>query len=196
MRSLRSQIVAIPSKMLPLDWVSARSPYTTGKRSIINQRGNVNYVKKMLFPLEMLPGVSPVVCLTAYLILFGVPHITVLLLPLVFLPFLLFIMGLTWALASPGVYLRDISQFIGVATMALMFLSPIFYAASALPEEYRRLLLLNPLTPVTEQVRDVLFWGKVPDMTIWFAYLLGSVLVAFSGFVWFQKTRKGFGDVL
>ena len=168
---------------------------------------NVNYVKKVVFPLEILPWValgsalfhaliSLGVWLIAYLILFGVPHITVLLFPLVILPLLLLIMGLTWALASLGVYLRDVSQFIGILTTVLMFLSPVFYPASALPEAYRHLLLLNPLTPVIEQARDVLFWGKVPDMTILSIYLLMTAFIAWLGFAWFQKTRKGFADVL
>ena len=168
---------------------------------------NVNYVKKVVFPLEILPWValgsamfhaliSLGVWLIAYLILFGFPHVTVLLLPLVILPLLLFIMGLTWGLASLGVYLRDVSQFIGIVTTVLMFLSPIFYPASALPEQYRDLLLLNPLTPAIEQAREVLFWGKAPDMTILSVYLLGAALVAWLGFAWFQKTRKGFADVL
>lgn len=168
---------------------------------------NVNYVKKVVFPLEILPWValgsamfhaliSLGVWLIAYLILFGFPHITVLLLPLVILPLLLFIIGVTWGLASLGVYLRDVSQFIGIITTVLMFLSPIFYPASALPEKYRHLLLLNPLTPAIEQAREVLFWGKVPNMTILSVYLLGAALVAWLGFAWFQKTRKGFADVL
>ena len=105
-------------------------------------------------------------------------------------------MGLTWGLASLGVFLRDVSQFIGIFTTVLMFLSPIFYPASALPELYRHLLLLNPLTPVIEQARDVLFGGKVPDMTIVSVYLLAAALVAWLGFAWFQKTRNGFADVL
>ena len=141
-------------------------------------------------------SISLGVWLIAYLILFGLPHVTVLLLPLVILSLLLFIIGLTCGLASLGVYFRDVSQFIGLFTTVLMFLSPIFYPASALPEEYRHLLLLNPLTPVIEQARDVLFWGKAPDMTILSAYLLGGALMAWLGFAWFQKTRKGFADVL
>jgi lipopolysaccharide transport system permease protein len=168
---------------------------------------NANYVKKVVFPLEILPWVvlgsamfhaliSIGVWLTAYLIFFGLPHITVLLLPLVILPLLLFIMGLTWALASLGVYLRDVSQFVALLTTVLMFLSPIFYPASALPEGFRHLILLNPLAPAIGQARDVLFWGKGPDLTILTIYLLGSVLVAWIGFAWFQKTRKGFADVL
>lgn len=168
---------------------------------------NVNYVKKVVFPLEVLPVValgsamfhaliSLGVWLIAYLILFGTPHITILLLPLVLLPLLLFIMGLSWGLASLGVYLRDVAQFIATITTVLMFLSPIFYPASALPEEYRHLLLLNPLTPAIEQARQVLVWGVVPDMTILSIYILCAVLIAWLGFAWFQKTRKGFADVL
>lgn len=168
---------------------------------------NVNYVKKVVFPLEILPWValgsalfhtliSIGVWLVAYVFLFGVPHVTVLLLPLIMLPLLLFIIGLSWGLAALGVYLRDVSQVIGVLTTVLMFLSPIFYSGSALPVEYRHLLQLNPLTPAIEQARDVLFWGKVPDLCALGLYLLGSSLIAWLGFAWFQKTRKGFADVL
>lgn len=168
---------------------------------------NANYVKKVVFPLEILPCValgsalfqaliSFTVWLVAYVILFGVPHLTVFLLPIVTLPLLLFIMGITWFLASLGVYLRDVSQVIGIITTMLLFLSPIFYPASALPEEYRQLLLLNPLTPVIEMTRDVLFWGKVPDFAILSIYLVSSIFFAWIGFLWFQKTRRGFADVL
>lgn len=168
---------------------------------------NVNYVKKVVFPLEILPWVtlgsalfhalvSIGVWLLAYLLLFGTPHYTVLFLPLVLLPLVLLVLGLTWGLASLGVYLRDISQMIGIATTVLLFLSPIFYPASALPEQYRILLLCNPLTPAIEQTRDALFWGNMPDLFILMSYFLGSALIAWSGFVWFQKTRRGFADVL
>ncbi|VEF12187.1 ABC transporter [Pseudomonas fluorescens] len=168
---------------------------------------NANYVKKVVFPLEILPWItvgsalfhmviSLTVWLLAYLILFGAPHLTVLLFPLIILPLLLMIMGLTWALASLGVYLRDVAQFIGILTTVLMFLSPIFYPASALPEKYQHLLMLNPLTPAIEYARDVLFWGKLPDFTVLGIYLVGSALIAWLGFAWFQKTRKGFADVI
>jgi lipopolysaccharide transport system permease protein len=168
---------------------------------------NANYVKKVVFPLEILPWItvgsalfhmviSLTVWLLAYLILFGAPHLTVLLFPLIILPLLLMIMGLTWALASLGVYLRDVAQFIGILTTVLMFLSPIFYPASALPEKYQHLLMLNPLTPAIEYARDILFWGKMPDFTVLGIYLAGSALIAWLGFAWFQKTRKGFADVI
>jgi lipopolysaccharide transport system permease protein len=169
--------------------------------------GNVNYVKKVVFPLEILPFVgllsalyhaliSLLVWLIAYVVFFGVPHATMLYLPLVLVPFALFVMGLSWALASLGVFLRDVSQFIGVVTVSMMFLSPIFYPASALPEAYRYLLYLNPLTPVIEMTRGLLFWGKLPEWLDLSFYWLATGAIAWLGFAWFQKTRKGFADVL
>lgn len=168
---------------------------------------NPNYVKKVVFPLEILPFVGLLaalyhtlislgVWLAAYVALFGMPHASVLYLPLVILPFCLFVMGLSWALASLGVFLRDVSQFIGVVTTVLMFMSPIFYPASALPEVYRHFLYLNPLTPGIEMTRDILYWGKVPEFDILALYWLATVFIAWLGFAWFQKTRKGFADVL
>jgi lipopolysaccharide transport system permease protein len=168
---------------------------------------NVNYVKKVVFPLEILPFValgaaafhlliSVAVWLIFYVIFFGVPYPTLLLLPLVLLPLALFTLGLSWMLSSLGVYLRDVGQIVGVITTALMFLSPIFYPVTALPEEYQTLLHLNPLTPIIEQTRQALVWGNVPDIKFWSLTLIASAAIAWLGFAWFQKTRKGFADVL
>jgi lipopolysaccharide transport system permease protein len=168
---------------------------------------NSNYVKKVVYPLEILPWVilfsalfhaliSLGVWLLAYVAFFGVPHATALYLPLILFPFLLFVVGLSWMLASLGVFLRDVAQLVGVATTVLMFLSPIFYPASALPEDYRSLVYLNPLTSVIEQTRDVLFWGKSPDFPMLACYWVAAAIIACLGFAWFQKTRSGFADVL
>ena len=168
---------------------------------------NVNYVKKVVFPLEILPWVtlgtaffqasmSFGVWLLFYLVIFGIPHATLVLLPVVLLPLLFLTMGFCWFLASLGVYLRDIGQMMSIITTVLMFLSPIFYPVSSLPSQYRHLLLLNPLTPVIEGVRDVLFWGNLPSIAMYIIYLTASIVFSWVGFVWFQKSRKGFADVL
>lgn len=168
---------------------------------------NPNYVKKVVFPLEVLPwvnlgsalfhgAISLSVWMIAYIVFFGVPHLTALYLPFILLPLIFFIMGLSWALASLGVYLRDAAQFVGIVTSTLMFLSPIFYPVTAIPERYRGVLYLNPLTPAIEQVRDALYWGKAPDFAVLGIYLVITAFVAWLGFAWFQKTRKGFADVL
>jgi len=168
---------------------------------------NINYVKKVVFPLEVLPfisllsaffhfAISLVVWLLAYLIMFGLPHVTVLYLPLIVVPFMLFIMGLSWALASLGVYLRDVAQFIGIITTVLMFLSPVFYPAASLPETYRQFLYFNPLTLVIEQTRAVLYFGESLDFEMLIGYWVIAPIFAWMGFAWFQITRKGFADVL
>ncbi|WP_421684430.1 ABC transporter permease [Stutzerimonas urumqiensis] len=168
---------------------------------------NTNYVKKVVFPLEIFPFVvmgsalfhflvSLSVWLLVYAILFGHIHATVLLLPIVLLPLALFVLGLVWFLASIGVFLRDVGQFIGVLTSVLMFLSPIFYPITALPAEYQSYLLLNPLTPTIEAVRGLLFLGNVPSLVGLAKYYLAAMVFFWVGFAWFQKTRKGFADVV
>ena len=99
-------------------------------------------------------------------------------------------------LSALGVYLRDISQLVGLVITALLFMSPIFYPISSLPEKFQVVMMLNPLTLVIEMTRDVLYFGILPDYYLLLAYYIISILIAWGGFVWFQKTRKGFADVL
>lgn len=169
--------------------------------------GNVNYVKRVVFPLEILPwvalgsalfhmAISLGVWLVFYLAFFGIPPVTALLLPVTLLPLLLLTLGLSWLLASLGVFLRDVGQVVGVLTTAMMFLSPIFYPLAALPEKYRLLIQLSPLTVAVESARGVLIWGQGIPWAEWSVCLVYSALAAWLGFAWFQKTRKGFADVL
>lgn len=168
---------------------------------------NVNYVKKVIFPLEILPwvslgsslfhtAISLGVWVVFFLIFFGVPQVTILLFPFVMLPVILLAMGLSWLLASLGVYLRDVGQVVSLLVTALMFLSPIFFPISALPAEYQKLMQLNPLTLAIEQARDVLIWGRLPAVSEYAGYFLFNAIIAVLGFAWFQKTRRGFADVL
>jgi lipopolysaccharide transport system permease protein len=87
-------------------------------------------------------------------------------------------------------------QVIGIFTSIMLFLSPVFYPASAVPGAFRPLLYMNPLTFIIEQARDVVFLGKLPSWNGLLLYALGSLLIAWAGFAWFQKTRKGFADVV
>jgi lipopolysaccharide transport system permease protein len=166
-----------------------------------------NYVKKVVFPIEILPYViigssifhlviSLSIWVAGYTILYGIPYLTIFYYPLVLFPLVIFTLGLSWFLSSLGVFLRDISQFIGIITTALMFLSPVFYPASALPEDYRFLLYLNPLTPAIEYSRDVLYWVNQPNFIALSLYFVAASVFAWLGFAWFQKTRKGFADVI
>ncbi|RUR42373.1 ABC transporter permease [Vreelandella populi] len=169
--------------------------------------GSSNYVKKVVFPLEILPAIalggaifhtaiSLLVLQVAYLFFTGIPPWTIVLTPFVFFPLAILSLGVAWMLAALGVFLRDIGQFIGVIITVLLFLSPIFFPIDRLPEEYQILILLNPLTFIIEQAREVLIWGRLPDWKGLVVYTLFSTAFAWLGYAWFQKTRKGFADVL
>lgn len=168
---------------------------------------NVNYVKKVVFPLEILPVVtmgatlfhgvvSLGVLVSAFVLIHGFVHWTALLIPLILLPLVLMILGFAWLLASLGVYLRDVGQTVGILTTVMLFLSPVFYPVSRLPEKYQVLLLINPLTYVIEQARQVLIFGQVPDWIGLAVYAAISCMVAWTGYWWFQRTRQGFADVI
>jgi lipopolysaccharide transport system permease protein len=169
--------------------------------------GNVNYVKKVVFPLEILPwmamgsalfhaSISVAVLVTALALVHVHLNWTVVLFPIVIVPLVLLTMGVSWFFASLGVFLRDVSQTTGIITTIMLFMSPVFFPASALPEEYRVLLLLNPLTFIIEQARDVLIWGRTLDWRGWAIHVALGLAAAWLGLFWFQKTRKGFADVL
>ena len=168
---------------------------------------NVNYVKKVVFPLEVLPLVSLAtslfqvgVNLIVLLLFYAVSHLslnwTAIMFPLLVIPLALVVLGVSWFLASVGVFVRDVGHATGVVTSLLLFLAPVFYPAVALPEAYRPFLYLNPLTFIIEQARDVLIAGKLPSWYGLGIYFLCSLAVAWLGLAWFERTRKGFADVL
>lgn len=168
---------------------------------------NVNYVKKVVFPLDILPVISMgaalfhslislLVLLVAFIVFNGYLHWTAIFIPLVLLPLIILTLGLAWILASLGVFLRDVGQTIGIVMTIMLFCSPVFYPITTLPEAYRPWLMANPLTFIIEQARAVLIFGQTPDWAGLLTYLLVAVFLAWIGYAWFQKTRKGFADVL
>ena len=166
-----------------------------------------NYVKKVVFPLEILPVValgsavvhsliSAAILLAGSLLLLGAVSPTVLLLPLAYLPLILLTLGVSWFLASLGVYVRDIGHAIGVVVQVLFFLSPIFYPVSAVPERFRPVLYANPLTEIIAGFRRTALWGEALAWGPWSVLVLGTAAAALVGYAWFMQTRKGFADVM
>lgn len=173
--------------------------------SLITQ--NVNYVKKVVFPIEILPcvtlcsalfhgAISLLVWFLFYFYCKGLPLPQACALPLVLTPLLIMTLGLSWLISSLGVFLRDISQVISLVVSVLMFLSPVFYPVSALPESLRWVMRLNPLSETIEGVRGVLLQGQLPNAVVFGAHLVFSLLFAWACFAWFQKSRRAFADVL
>jgi lipopolysaccharide transport system permease protein len=169
--------------------------------------GNPSYVKKVVFPLQVLPWVSVLVAgfqallsmivwLLFCLFIRGSLEPTALLVPLVFLPLVAWAMAFGWFFAALGVYVRDVAQFVSVLTPMLMFLSPVLYPADAVPKEYRAWIYVNPVTPAVEQMRAVLLAGELPDFGSLTATLLAGVVAALLSLAWFGKLRRGFADVI
>ena len=168
---------------------------------------NPNYVKKMLFPLDIFAWVTMGSALfhasISWLVLtiaqaalgLTVPW-TAILFPVVMMPLMLFCLGAVWFLAALGVYFRDIAQVTGMLSLVLQFLAPIFYSLESLPPRYRWLVELNPLTPVIEQARQVLIYGVLPTASAMVGSCLAALVFAIFGFAWFQKLRIGFADVV
>ncbi|MFF2091706.1 ABC transporter permease [Paenibacillus sp. NPDC058174] len=179
--------------------VVARSPYLI--------TSNSNYVKKIVFPLETFPiitlGSALVSAVINYLLVIVFQAVlgggitwTVLLLPIVILPVVMFSLGLSWFLSSLGVFLRDIGQVIGIAVQALMLLSPILYSVDIIPERFRWFYNLNPITHFVEDVRSIIIWGHVPALKPFLIECAVCGVVAVLGLIWFRKTKQGFADVL
>lgn len=167
---------------------------------------NPNYVRKVVFPLALLPlaaagaalfhAAMSLAVLLAALGLAGRLSPWALALPLAWAPLVVFVLGLAWFLASLGVFLRDIGQLIGPAVTALLFLSPVLYPASALPETFRPWLFINPLTVPIEATRAMLIEAHAPDWLALGIFTLVAMAAGALGLIWFEKTKKGFADVL
>lgn len=169
--------------------------------------GNQNLVKKVIFPLEILP-LSQVLStfvngLAWFILLFigswailGFVGWTMLLLPIIMIPHIIFTLGISYLVASLGVYVRDTSYVIGVIIQVLFFCTPIFYPISAVPERFRVVLDINPLTVFIEQARNVFLYGRLPDWAFLGIGTLVALVVLQLGFFFFTRTKRGFADVL
>jgi lipopolysaccharide transport system permease protein len=168
---------------------------------------NPSFVKKVVFPLEILPLCTVLTSLVFgmawfALLLLGIALFlqqvfwTMLLLPLALLPLLFLSAGVSLLMASLGVYLRDMQQLVGIVLQMLFFMTPIFYPVSLVPESLRWVLHGNPLTAVVEHTRMLLLYGQLPDALPFLASLLFSLVVWQLGLAWFVKTKKGFADVM
>lgn len=168
---------------------------------------NTNFVKKVVFPLQILPwpmlmaalfhaAMNTVVFVTLRLAMDGEFDWTIVLLPVVFAPLLVLVLGISWFLASFGVYFRDVAQITGVLSMAMLFLSSAMIPVEAVPQSYRWIFEWNPLTFIIDQARAVMLWGHFPDWAGLGIYSVFALVVAYLGRFWFAATRGGFADVV
>jgi lipopolysaccharide transport system permease protein len=169
--------------------------------------GSATFVKRVVFPLEILPvvgvgsalvtaGASLAMLLLVRLAGEGRLPWTLPLAPVVFAPVVLLTLGVAWFLASLGVFVRDIHYLIGLLLQSLVFITPIFYPLEAVPAPLRQVLALNPLYPVVDDFRRVVLWGELPDWPrLALSFVLGSAVMLL-GHAWFMKTRRAFADII
>jgi lipopolysaccharide transport system permease protein len=169
--------------------------------------GNPNLVKKIVFPLDVLPWTlvlsalfhaiaNALVFAILNLFLRGEAHWTLIYLPLVYAPLAIVALGVVYLISSLSVFLRDIGQVVGVLSTAMLFLSSAIVPLDTLPERYRAVFAFNPLTFIINQAREVAFWGRSPDWLGLLLYTAVALVILYAGFAVFQKTRRGFADVL
>jgi lipopolysaccharide transport system permease protein len=168
---------------------------------------HANLVKRVVFPLETLPAAQALSALGGQL--FGtialliaavvIQHqlkLTIVWLPVLLIPQLLFVLGSAWLIASLGVFLRDVAQGVTLILMAWMYLTPIIYPETIVPQRFHSFIEINPFTPLVRSYRRIFLEGMPPD---WYglAYFtaVASLLFVF-GYWWFARTRKNFADVI
>jgi len=168
---------------------------------------NVNFVKKVVFPLEILPfaalgaslvrlGVTSVILLIFFLVIRGLPPAASLAIPLVVAPFALMVLGAVWFLAALGAYVRDLRQLMGVLALVMMYLSPIFFPLAMVPARLRPFFYANPLAFAIESTRAALFAGQWPNWWGLALYAAIAWLFAAAGYRWFVRVKPGFADVV
>jgi lipopolysaccharide transport system permease protein len=169
--------------------------------------GNPNYVKKVVFPLEILPvsalgsslfhgAVGLLILLAANALVTGTVHATALLVPVFLLPLLFLTLAASWVLASLGVFFRDVQQLVSLGLMALFFLTPVFYSPGMIPARFRGWMALNPLAHAITGVRQCLLWGELPGWRAWTAWAVLCAAALWASHAFFMKTRRGFADVV
>lgn len=168
---------------------------------------NLNYVKKVVFPLEILPlsvlgaslinaAMSLVVLLLGEALFFHCPPWTVILFPLALLPLIFLMTALGWLLSSLGVFFRDIGHLMVVVVQVLFYMTPLFYSIHQVPDRYRPIIYLNPLVPIVDDARRTILWGQMPNWPVWIGFTAFCFILMQLSYIWLMKTKRGFADVI
>lgn len=166
-----------------------------------------NYVKKLIFPIEVVSPIcvgaalvnmviSLILLLTIRLSLGNHTPISIIILPVIWLPFVLLSMAIVWLISAISVFVKDTSQFTAVITTIMMFLSPVFFPMSTVPQKWQGLLRLNPLAIVIETTRKVVLYGEWPDISTWLIYLFLTFIFCTFSLSIFVRLKPAFADVL
>ena len=164
-------------------------------------------VKKVLFPIELLPvatliaalfhaAVGLVLIVLVSILKFQAPEWTLILLPIVIIPLVLFTLGVAWIVAALGVFIKDMQFITSLFTQLLFFSSPIIYPLDIIPDRFQWVILLNPLSHCVEMFRQVVLFGEVPDVFSWLVLTIFCTFIASIGFYLFVGMKREFADVI
>ena len=168
---------------------------------------HVSYVKKLSFPLHLLPFMSHItaamvamVSLLVWLVFSIVIHqsfpLSIFLIPIVYVPMFLSLLGMSYMLSSLGAYFKDVGNVVQPTLFAMMFMSPVFYPLTMVPQKLKALMVLNPLAYPIEQSRSLLLFSGSFDIEAYFVQLVAGLLIFMAGWHWFKRTREGFAEAL
>lgn len=179
-------------------------------RAVGSIYSNPNYVKKVVFPLHILPisiflstlihGAINLLILTALSFMtFDCAHWPVVFLPLLLVSLSLLTLGVSMIVAAMGVFFRDLSIGVGLLLQILFFASPVFYSVNLIPKRLEWMIFLmrlNPLTTMIEESRRMVVWGQTPDWTRIGVTTLVSLAVFLAGFSFFSRCKRYFADAI
>lgn len=186
-------------------WLFFSSCLTSGPRTILNQK---DLVKKIYFPREVLPisfvTTNFINMLLTFIVIFFVVFFSgvrptakgLMILPLLFIIEYILALGVTFLSSSITVYLRDLEYFLGIISMAWMYMTPIVYDISRVPERIRGLFYLNPMTPIIIAYRDILYYGHTPELKTLILATITSIFVLLIGWIVFQNLKRHFAEEL
>jgi ABC-type polysaccharide/polyol phosphate export permease len=187
-----------------LPWLAFQDSVIRASRSIID---NKNYIKKVPFPSEIFPVyttlsefVNLFIGLAIYFVLFfflkGVPTVYILLLPVAIVMQMIFTLSLSFFLSSGAVYFRDIPAMLGPLFMIWFWATPVAYTINLVPDNFQWIVKLNPAYYMLEIYRDALFYGKFPESEVILPFLFFSLALLVLCMLFYQKTKRGFGELL
>lgn len=176
-------------------------------RSTVLIASNTNYVKKVIFPLEILPAVtvcaalfnciiSFMILIIAKLILYHNISKTLYMIVLAMIPLIILSLGISLFISAISVYLKDVANFISVLVTVLMYVSPVFFPLSSIPESMRRVCAVNPMTYIIENFRKVVLFGECLNWKFYFISCVVAVVFYLIGKIVFMRVKEGFADVL
>lgn len=176
-------------------------------RSTVLIASNTNYVKKVIFPLEILPVVTVfsalfnavigfMILIVAQLVIYHTVSVTIYLVFLALIPLVILCIGLGLLISAISVYLKDVNNFVSVLVTVLMYMSPVFFPLTSVPENFKFICEVNPLTYIIENFRNVVLYGRSLDWKYYGISCIVAVAVYLLGKVVFMRAKEGFADVL